>query len=300
VLQAKFEESPMTPDQNDPTQPRLSFSEVELRELLAVYAIDAVSSEEAEAVERYMAQDPRAAAEVQSYRETAAMLAIVGEDAPTGLWSKITDQIDQAPPALNVERLVSSARSVTAAQGQAASDRAARPRWLSPAVAAAVVVILGLGAGVVQLRSDLGETRQDLATTNRALEADTAQTRLDRAAASAMLSPEGMIVHLAAADAIDPTTKGSQSAEAVMMPSGDGYLLKAALPQLDAAETYQLWGQLEDGRVVSLAVLGRTMETASFRVSDVSQIDQLIVTRERAGGVARAEGPVIVAGPVSV
>ncbi|MDG1786151.1 MAG: hypothetical protein P8H61_09525, partial [Ilumatobacter sp.] len=60
----------------------------DLDELLGAYALDAVSPEEADRVEDYLAINPRAAAEVREHREVATMLAFTGMDAPEGLWSR--------------------------------------------------------------------------------------------------------------------------------------------------------------------------------------------------------------------
>lgn len=274
-------------------------SEAQLRELLAVYAIDAVDADEAAAVERFLLTDPRAVDEVQQYRETAAMLAFVGADAPSGLWDKISQQLEDEPPTLDVTSLIAQPRSVTASVTPLAGRRRRTDRWFMSSIAAACVLIAGLGVAVIQLRSDLSDTRTDLASTNQLMADETEQDRLERAAAAAMTSPESMIIHLEPAEAL-PDAKGTgASVDAVMMPAGVGYVMKADLPALDPSETYQLWGKLTDGRVVGLAVLGQSFSTSAFRVDNVAQVEALVVTRERAGGVARAEGPVIVAGTVS-
>jgi hypothetical protein len=282
-----------------PSRPIVPLPEAQLRDLLAVYAIDAVDAAEADAVERFLLVDPRAAAEVQQYRETAAMLAFVGADAPVGLWDKISSQLDEDAPTLDVASLVSQPRSVTAAVTPIESRRRRTDRWFSGLAAAACALIAGLGLAVVQLRTDLSDTRTDLAATNKMMTDETEQQRLERAAASAMTSPQGMLVRLEPTESLPGTTGAESSVEAVMMPEGDCYVMKADLPALDASETYQLWGKLVDGRVVGLAVLGQSFSTSAFRVDDVAQLEALVVTRERAGGVARAEGPVIVAGPVT-
>ena len=56
----------------------------ELQALLGAYALDAVDPDERDQIERYLETDPRARAEVESFREAASMLAMSGADAPEG------------------------------------------------------------------------------------------------------------------------------------------------------------------------------------------------------------------------
>ena len=61
---------------------------------------------------------------------------------------------------------------------------------------------------------------------------------------------------------------------------GHGYLDASALPQLDADQTYQLWGVIaENGDVVSLGILGRQPELETFSIE--SDVAALAVTIEQ-------------------
>lgn len=68
-------------------------------ELLAAYALDAVTDEERAIVERHLAESPEARAEVDAYREAAAGLA--GDTSPVAppasLRASIFDRLDDAP-----------------------------------------------------------------------------------------------------------------------------------------------------------------------------------------------------------
>jgi anti-sigma-K factor RskA len=79
-----------------------------------------------------------------------------------------------------------------------------------------------------------------------------------------------------------------------MAPSGQGYLIDAKLPRLDAKQTYQLWG-LSDGNAISLGLLGGSPTQAAFHV-DFAQVSQLMITVEPVGGVAQPNSPVVVSG----
>src|SRR5262245_18892439 len=69
----------------------------ELDELLGAFALDAVEPEEAERLEDYLRENPRARAEVVEYREAAAFIASSGAEAPPGIWDRIAEQIEQPP-----------------------------------------------------------------------------------------------------------------------------------------------------------------------------------------------------------
>jgi hypothetical protein len=57
----------------------------EVQELLGAYALDALDPGEADAVDLHLRECPRCRAEVEEYRETAAMLAFGGVAAPPGV-----------------------------------------------------------------------------------------------------------------------------------------------------------------------------------------------------------------------
>src|SRR6476661_5439611 len=72
----------------------------EMDDLLGAFALDAVEPDEREMVERHLANDPVARAEVDEMRETAAVLASLptgDEGAPADLWDRIVGAI--SPPA---------------------------------------------------------------------------------------------------------------------------------------------------------------------------------------------------------
>ena len=54
----------------------------EVQELLGAYALDALESDEADAVDLHLRDCPRCRAEVAEFREAAALLAFGGEEAP--------------------------------------------------------------------------------------------------------------------------------------------------------------------------------------------------------------------------
>jgi len=181
----------------------------DVQEMLGAFALDALDPTEADAVDLHLRDCPRCRAEVEEYRETAAMLAYGGVDAPPGVWEKIQAALEEAPPELELARVVPIRQS----------------RWQSlgakiAAAAAVVISLVALGVSVTRdeppatsLASEIGEVVQH---------------------------PDAIPVHLA--------SEGRGSAEVYVL-DGEAYLVKHSLPALAEGETYQLWGQQGDTKV---------------------------------------------------
>ncbi len=230
----------------------------DLDELLGAYALDAVDDDERRRVEDYLEVNPRASAEVQAHREVATMLAFTGMDAPDDLWNRISDQIgEQAPPP-----------GPELAKVMAFDDHPKRRRistvapWLMSAAAAAVIVFVAIGL------------------------ADSAD---------APNEPIASAVELAQADRDSLTTtlvaEGSDaSADAIIDQDGHGYVLARDLPTLPDGQTYQLWGVVEGGDVISLGIFGPNPEVETFTVE--GSVEALAITIEQYPGVVSNGNPV--------
>lgn len=122
----------------------------DLHTLTGAYALDAVDDIERAHVERLLRESPETAAEVASFRETAARLGTAAATtAPSSLRSAVLAEVRatrQLPPATEPATAATSG-SRTAA------------RWLSVAAAGLLAVSVGLGAWVVDLRQDAAENR---------------------------------------------------------------------------------------------------------------------------------------------
>lgn len=238
--------------------PQLTHAEIQ--ELLGVYAIDAVDADEAAAVEAHLRECPLCRAEVAAHREAASLLAFSGEPAPTELWSKIAAGLDEAPPPLRLAPVLPLRR------------RRATAVFAAVACAAAVLVAL-LGVQVVHQ--------------NRRIDALTAiadQRGLEQAAAVAAVTPGARTVQLRSDD-------GRHTADAIVLPDGRGYLVRAALPGLSSNQTYQLWGVL-GAQTISLGVLGDDPTISSFRAA--GPLVALAITAEHTGGaVAPTKAPIV-------
>jgi anti-sigma-K factor RskA len=228
-------------------------SHAEIQELLGAYALNAVSAEEAAAVEAHLPGCPRCRAEVDEHVETAAMLAGTGPGAPDSLWGRIDAALEEAPPGLDVTRL---------------RPRRRPARWVAAAAAAAAAVALGVMSVRVMEQGD----RLDR------LEAD---QRLVAAAAAAAADPSSERVELRSED-------GRLSVAAVVLPDGRGYLINQDLRPLPEGRTYQLW-MLEEDVPVSAGILGPNPSVAAFEVTP--EAGALAITEERAGGAPKDQPP---------
>lgn len=241
----------------------------EIADLLGAYALDAVDPDERELVEAHLPDCARCRAEVADLRETAALLAHTGGDAPDGVWQRIAESLDQPPPGLRL-----------APVGGRGVDR--RPaRWRDRAMtaalaAAAVVVVALLGA---QVRSQ--DQRIDQLQT-------AFEDPLAPAYQAALADPDAEVFELASAD-------GEVELRGAITPDGVGYLRASTLPRLGSDRTYQLWGAAGD-QLISLGVIGARPDIVAFRAEPYTAF---AVTEEEAPGVVVSTNPPVVAGSVA-
>ncbi|MDP9404688.1 MAG: anti-sigma factor, partial [Actinomycetota bacterium] len=212
---------------------------IELEELLGAYAVDAVSPEEAEAVELHLRECPCCRDEVVTHREVVAFLAQVGARAPAGVWPRIIGSLEEAPPKLDMSRIV--------ALGPRATRRAPRWRMAAAATAAAAASVIGV----------LGVKLVDQDRRLRTLSAAVEGRSLENTAMAALVDTRARRVQLKSLD-------DKLSGEAVMLPDGSGYLLRPNLPSLPGDRTYQLWALVGDTRI-SLGVLGQEPAVTAFK-----------------------------------
>jgi hypothetical protein len=233
----------------------------EIQELLGAYALDALDGEEAAAVDAHLLDCPRCRTEVSEHREAASLLSFSGTAAPDAVWSRIASDLDETPPPLELARPIPIRPS-----------RA--PVRIFAAVAAAAAVVIGvLGVRVVQ---------QDRRIDRLAAAAD--QGGLDQAAAAAAVAPGSRTVRLQSADR-------AHGADAVVLADGQGYLVRAQLPELGPGQTYQLWGVM-GSETISLGVLGDKPTVTPFKAA--GPLTALAISAERTGGaVSPTTAPIV-------
>jgi hypothetical protein len=210
---------------------------------------------------------------VAEHREVAAQLANSGGAAPEGLWERIVGSLEEPPPSFErLGRPVPAPATVTSL----AARRSYR-QWLPLSAAAAVLVVVGLVAGLVVSGDDSSTERpRELAS-------------IEEVALRALDDPEAVTVALRSPDE-------QLEATAVVESNGSGYLLGDGLPELDDSQTYQLWG-VRDDAVISLGILGNAPRVVAFHMDDT--ITALVVTAEEAGGVEKSANEAVVVGEMA-
>lgn len=247
----------------------------ELDELLGAYALDAVDDDERRQVETYLERTPAARALVAEYRETAALLAQSGTEAPAELWERIAKTLEDEPP-----RLAAPARA-DVVRLESRRVRFARRVAVAAAVAAAVVAVTVLSVKVVQQGDRIDELDRQ-AHTGAVLAAAETASRDPSAVRTAMSS-----------------TDGTLGARVVYLPDGDGFLVDDNLRPLPSDRTYQLWalmGDTQPARAISAGVLGPDPGVTAFRVQ--GPVVAFAITDEPAAGVASPSSAPVVQGSV--
>ena len=253
----------------------------EIQDLLGAYALDAVDGDEYEAVELHLRDCPRCRAEVADHREVAALIGHGGAPAPAGVWDRIVEAIEPAPPEMRLHlRSLDQpdpAPSSSSADGPSGpsvvtplrpSARAGWNRNLLAAAAAVVVVIAVLGAIIVHLDHRVDQVK-----------GQTASAQLRLVAGNAWTDPEAKHVELRS-PANDIVVQAALTAD------GQGYLLAGKTPKLPGDRTYQLWGVVGKN-TISLGTFPGGAPVVAFRVD--SRVKALAVTEEQSGGVVSSQ-----------
>jgi len=238
----------------------------EVAELLGAYTLDAVDTDERDAVEHHLNECPRCRAEVADHRTVASFLGSAGGRAPDGLWDRIAGSLEEAPPELRLAPVLplKERRSVSLRVGAAAA-----------AVAAGVIAVLGLE--VVHLNHQVDHLAAPGGANNSLLSAAT----------HALADPSTKRVSMRSSD-------GQRSAEVALTSDGTGFLVADDLPALPDDRTYQLWA-LANGQKISAGVLGARPQVVAFRYAP-SGLSGFAVTDEQAGGVVSTQNAPVVLG----
>ena len=249
----------------------MSIDHEALRDLVAVYALDALDDAEAASVEDHLRDCPRCREDLRAHQETAALLAYEGTDAPEGLWDRIaagvTPEPEDARPPL--ELIVGQRRS--------SAPAGIRSWWWRGAAAAAVVIVGGTAVELAHQDHRINQLSSALAD----------QSLLQQATAAA-LNPSARRLALTGGN-------GTVQATAAVLPDGVGYMVDSAMPRLPDGETYQLWS-LTSGRPVSAGLMGAHPSVTRFHLAPGAS--GMAVTVEPAGGSAQPTGQPVASGTI--
>jgi anti-sigma factor RsiW len=186
-------------------------------DLLAVFSLDAVETDEIEIIEDHLAECPRCRAELDAHREVAAALGNSVEPLPEGLWDTIARRLPDRhdalrPPMPMLLRDEPIGVETVEELRRPSVFRSARARLATVAsiavAAAAVVTVLGL---------NLASADNQVAHLQGALD-ETSHT----AVLAAQETPGHKVVHL-------ETANKAEVATFVTVPSGQGYLVKSTV-----------------------------------------------------------------------
>ena len=236
----------------------------ESEELLGAYALDAVTDDERDQVERHLRDCARCRQELAEHRESAALLAL-GAPAPSGLWERISGAIGGQLPEKQLVPVLRPRRP-WAGWGAAAA-----------VVGVAITVTAFMGLRLVQQGDQIERIRSGLETQG-----------LETAAAAAVADPRSRHVALIAEE-------GSTLATVVVLPDGTGYLIRPLLPPLTKNRTYQLWALVGEA-TVSAGVLGNRPSLTAFMVD--MPVDGFAISEEQHGGVPVPKSPPIAVGMI--
>lgn len=233
-----------------------------LRELLAIYALDALEDDEVAEVEAHVAECHPCRQELDEHRAVASLIGAqsVEADVPESLWHRVrTERTPAQPKPLRFRRL---------------------PMLVTAGVAAAMLVL------VVVQTSRLSTAQTELIAMQERLE------RVETAIAAGDWSDAAQIA------ASMPTARsvaltGEAETAITLLPDGTGFVTHSSLVDLPNDQTYQLW-IVQRGEVVSAGLLRDGEVGSAFRY-DPSTLEGLVVTAEDAAGVVVSDGPAVAA-----
>jgi anti-sigma-K factor RskA len=244
----------------------------DLMQLAPLHALGATTPDEAAAIELAMRSDPALAAEVAAHRATATALATSSTVAPS--------------PALRGQLLAAIAREPArkAAPGATRSALSASrqvpraPAWMTGALAASLILALGLGSYGLQLRSELAGLRASSEVLAERLEQREQMF-------NTVLEAERELYVLHLVSDAGPTGPGIQLFWNAKQGRAVAHVFR--LDPAPAGKDYQIWA-LVNGKPVSVKVFNSDPDghalVASFGVPGPAGVTALLVSLEPKGG----------------
>jgi anti-sigma-K factor RskA len=256
-------------------------------ELAEIYALDAISDAEREAIDAYVSGAPEAERasfneRVRQARETLAMSFTAEEEPPADLFARIVAQLPAAAPAAEaVEAVANTAADATAEPAPAADElSAARQRreirrrpaglrnWLIGVAAAAVIALGGVGIGAYVANQN---------------------------------DPFRQIIEAQDARQATVDVSGGGTATVSISPSRDSLVVRMKdVPPPPAGKVYQMWLIPKDGSTpVSQGLMDAEALSKPALVKGIGSAAALGITVEPAGGSATPTLPTVAAAPLN-
>lgn len=261
----------------------------DLHTLTGAYAVDALPEDEHERFEAHLAACDACAQEVHEFQATAARLGATAVAAPPPeLRHRVLAEID----AVRQER----PRAVE--EPDEPDELAARrglPAWVTPVLGAAAAVLLvavaGLGAVVVELRSQVGELTVAAADAEQAGAQMAALTdrlaELEAREAEVVMTTSAVADVLAAPDAVNVMVEhGDVVGRVVASPTrGEAVFVADGWEPAPHEHTYELWLISDDGAVpAGLFDPDERGRATRVLTGDMSSAQAVGVTVEPEGG----------------
>jgi Anti-sigma-K factor rskA len=264
----------------------MNFSDPDLDELLGAYALNAVEPDERKAVEEYLAQSPRAAAEVLDHHFVATALAGSNHEVPAPSWDRISAAIDA------LDATVVAPVTQKAPLARVIPIRSKRS-WITALAAAAAVVAIGLGITTVRENNRVGNLNRELALEKQATKAK--EQELKRIELQDNFNIERVLRE--PGSHVAQLKQGDKPVGQVLLDSkGRGFLLVNSEQKLPEGKAYQLWG-VNGKSVISLGVMKSGVP--AMPLSAAGDWSQFVLTVEDLPGVVASDGPAIASGAFS-
>jgi len=248
-------------------------------DLAAAYALGALSPDEAHRFEAFLATSPEAQREVAEYREVAVLLALGGDDAAPGkaLRERVLARIGEG-----------KSRALPPPGG--AGGRGSP--WL--ALAASLLLAVGLGAGLVSARGRLAAIETELAARDQTLARTRQQLTAREATLNSILEPGVQLFQLTATGDPEPGIQlfwNRAQHRAIV----HGYRLKA----VPTGRAYQLWF-IKDGKPVP-SVTFKPEPDGHAKVEQIpvpsdGAVSAAAITIEPEAGSAQPTSPIVMVG----
>jgi anti-sigma-K factor RskA len=247
-------------------------------ELAEIYALDAVSDDERDAIDSYISTAMEAEREafnerVRQARETLALTFAVEEEPPAGLFERTLAQLPEAPPQSSAEApagVPASDDELQAARQRREERRrpSAVRKWLIGVAAAAVLAVGGLGIG------SYVATQND--PVNQVLQAqDVREATVD--------------------------VTGGGTATVAVSASKDAVVVRMKdVPPPPVGKVYQMWLIPEDGSApVPQGLMDAEALSRPAVVKGISSASALGITVEPAGGSESPTMPTVAVAPLN-
>ena len=218
----------------------------EAEELLGAYALDALPADEARRLEEHLTSCSEHAAALTELRTTQALLALTADEQepPAELRRRVLQAVAASPPPAPAESRPASVQLPAGAPARRAPGVRWSPRRAYLAVAAALLLSLGVGG---LLGYQLSASQQPLAYTFQG----------------------------------DPSrAPGAEARLVYFKDRQQAVLLVSGLPRLTSGRVYEMW-LIKGGVPVDEGISADPNGTVAARISaDVSKFDQLAITVE--------------------